>query len=84
MHKVTDFTDFSSVEEEQSGHFFPFQISGTGKVMTVSKNGVTRADKTDMEFDPDWVLRVEPGDEFRFLIDGKPYINLNFEYSTFE
>ena len=85
FHHVDSFPEFNpSVKEEQSGYYFPFQLSCKGKQMTLKKNGVTRADKTNMPFDDTIVFRVEEGDEFSVIVDGKPYINLNFDYSTFE
>lgn len=37
LKKVEGFTDFSSVEKEQSGHYFPFSLTVTGSKMTFKK-----------------------------------------------
>ena len=57
LKKVEGFTDFSSVEEEQSGHYFPFSLTVTGSKMTFKKNETET--KKDIPFDKDIIFRTE-------------------------
>lgn len=78
---VKDFKAFNeSVKAEQNGYFFPVKLNVTGKTMTIIKNGEERADKKDMAFDPELVLRVEDAnDRFAIFVDGKAVITFNFK-----
>ena len=53
---VTGYTGFSSEEEEQSGHYFPFKLTKTGKKMSLKKNGVAAEGKENMTFDPEIIF----------------------------
>ena len=82
--KVTGYTQFSSIEEEQSGYYFPFKLTQTGTKMTLKKNGEARPDKTDMTFDPEIIFRVTKDDTFSVEVDGEPVVTFNFKKATFK
>lgn len=85
LHYVEDYADFSSVVEEQSGNYFPFHLNVTGTKMTLKKNGVGRADKTNMDFDADIIFRIPDADTiFSVEVDGKEVIKLNFKSAVLE
>ena len=79
LKKVTGYTGFSSIKEEQNGHYFPFKLTQSGTKMTLKKNGVAGEGKEDMPFDPDIVLRVSRGDKFTVEVDDSDVITLNFK-----
>lgn len=81
--KVTGYTQFSSIEEEQSGYYFPFKLTQTGTKMTIKKNGVAAEGKENMTFDPDIILRVTKTDTFTIEVDGSPVVTFNFQKATF-
>lgn len=82
LHNIDGFTKFSSSPSEQSGHFFPLTLTKTGTNITVKKDGT---EKKTIEYDPDWVLRVDgKSTTFEFIIDSEPVITLNFTKATFE
>lgn len=82
---VTGYTKFSSKQEEQNGHYFPFKLAKTGTKMSLKKNGVAGEGKTDMQFDPEIVLRIpEQTDKWTIEVDGNPIITFNFEKAIFE
>lgn len=82
FHYVSDYTEFSSVTEEQSGYYFPFHLTKTGTTMTFKKNGSPT--KEGIAFDPDIVFRVTQGDTFEVLIDDASVITFNFTGAVFE
>ena len=82
FHYVDNFTDFSSEANEQSGHYFPFKLSGSGTQMTFKKNGVET--KKDIPYDPDIIFRVEASDTFEVIVDGRSVVKFNFAKATFE
>ena len=84
LKAVTEFTDFSDKEAEQSGHYFPFHLTGAGEKMTVKKNGnVTHVN--DIAFDADGVFRIEKtSDTFEIIVDEKPKLTLNFTDCTLQ
>ena len=85
LKNVTNYTDFSSKTSEQSGHYFPLTLTQTGTKMTIKKNGRATAEKTDMAFDPEIVLRVEsPTTKFTIEVDGAEVVTLNFVKATLE
>lgn len=78
---IEKFTDFSTIPEEQSGHYLPFKINTTGSKMTLTftKNGIRKKPKT-IAFDPDVVARVEnTSDILEVDVDGKNYATLTFK-----
>lgn len=84
LKQVNDYTQFSSVKEEQSGRYFPFKLTQTGTTMTIKKNGVAADGKEDMVFDPSIVVRVEnKTDTFAIEVDDVPVVTLNFKNSIF-
>lgn len=79
LKHITDFTGFSSKVAEQSGHYFPLKLAQVGEKMTIKTNGVAKADKTDMAFDPEILLRVaDSNTTFTIEVDGKEVVTLNF------
>ena len=84
LKAVTGYTGFSSEEEEQSGHYFPFKLTKTGTKMTLKKNGVAQPGKENMTFDPEIIFRVTKTDKFAVEVDGKPVVTFNFQKSTFK
>lgn len=84
LYKVDGFKAFNTNNAaEQSGHFFPFTLSGEpGSKMTFKKNGVES--KKDIDYDKDIVFRVEDKQtKFEVTVDGNSVIRLNFEKATF-
>ena len=82
---VTGYTQFSSNEEEQSGHYFPFKLVKTGTTMSLKKNGVAGEGKENMPFDPEIILRLtDKKDKWTIEVDGEPVITFSFEQATFE
>lgn len=82
FHYVSDYTEFSSVTEEQSGYYFPFHLTKTGTKMTFKKNG--EPTKQNINFDPDIIFRVSQGDTFEVLVDDASVVKFTFAGATFE
>lgn len=85
LHYVEKFTQFSSVEDEQAGNYFPIHLDVTGKKMTLKKNGVAPARTNNIDFDADIVMRVPDADTiFSIEVDGKEVLKLNFKAAVLE
>ena len=84
LKAVTGYTGFSSEEEEQSGHYFPFKLTKTGKKMSLKKNGVAAEGKENMTFDPEIILRVSKEDTWKIEVDESEVITFNFEKAVLE
>ena len=84
LKKVTGYTDFSSNPEEQSGYYFPFKLTKTGKKMSLKKNGVAAEGKENMTFDPEIILRVSKEDTWKIEVDESEVITFNFEKAVLE
>lgn len=85
LKHVDNFTDFSSIEEEQSGNYIPLKLTVTGQKMTLKKNGTASPDKTNIAFDPELIFRVsKQRDTFTVNVDGKDLFTLNFRNATLE
>lgn len=82
FHYVSDYTDFSSETEEQSGYYFPFHLTKTGTTMTFKKNDSPT--KEEIPFDPDIVFRVTKDDTFEVLVDDASVVKFTFNEATFE
>lgn len=82
FHYVSDYTEFSSISEEQSGYYFPFHLTKTGTKMTFKKNGSPT--KEDILFDADIVFRVTKDDTFEVLVDDSSVVKFSFTGATFE
>ena len=82
FHYVSDYTEFSSFPDEQSGYYFPFHLTKTGTTMTFKKNGETTKDK--IVFDPDIVFRVSKDDTFEVIVDEESVVTFNFAGAVFE
>lgn len=82
FHYVQGYVGFSSTPAEQEGYYFPVHITNTGKKVTCKKNGVVTKD--NIEFDPDWVLRVDESEVFEFIVDGESIGTLDFSEAVFE
>ena len=80
LKHVTKYVRFNESDiEEQSGHYFPFVLTGSGEKMTIKINGVAREDKTNLLFDPEIIIRVRDKDTTCTIeVDGKEVITLNF------
>lgn len=78
---VKGYKDFSNIPAEQNGYYFPCSLVGvTGTKMTIKKNGESRADKTDMDFDPEFLFRVQDNDDtYTIEVDGTEVVTLNFK-----
>ena len=86
LHNVTDYTEFSTLQEEQSGHFFPVHLNVPGaKNMTLSPNGQQPENKKGIKYDPDIVFRVKSKEStLGIYVDGKRIVRLNFKQATLE
>lgn len=82
FHYVSDYTEFSSVPEEQSGYYFPFHLTKTGTKMTFKKNGSPT--KENIPFDADIVFRVSKDDTFEVLVDDSSVVKFTFTGAIFE
>lgn len=77
---VESFPEFSTVEAEQSGHYFPFTLIKTGAKMTFKKNGT--AGKKDIPWEAENIFRITASDVFEISVDGKVAVTLNFKGAT--
>lgn len=86
LHYLEGFTDFSSIEEEQDGNYFPFKLNDiTGEKMTIRKNGIAGEGKEDMAFDPEFIFRVTAtSDVFTVEVDGAMVLSLDFTDAVLE
>ncbi len=82
FHYVSDYTEFSSTTEEQSGYYFPFHLTKTGTKMTFKKNGSPT--KQNIPFDADIVFRVTQSDTFEVLVDDSSVVKFTFTGAIFE
>lgn len=82
FHYVSDYTEFSSEPDEQSGYYFPFHLTKTGTKMTFKKNGSPT--KENIPFDADIVFRVAKDDTFEILVDDSSVVKFTFTGATFE
>lgn len=82
FHYVSDYTEFSSEPDEQSGYYFPFHLTKTGTKMTFKKNGSPT--KENFPFDADIVFRVAKDDTFEVLEDDISVVTFNFKEATFD
>ena len=77
---VASYPEFSSIEDEQEGNYFPIKLSKTGAHLTIKKNGTAKPEKTNMNYDSDIVLRVsEKTDKFTIEVDSEKVVTLDFE-----
>lgn len=82
LNYVKGFTEFNGTNvSEQEGYYFPVKLATTGSTMTIVKNNVARADKTDMDFDSEVLLRVAKGDKYDIFVDdnNEAYVTLYFD-----
>lgn len=83
LKNVTGYTGFSSSEDEQSGHYFPFTLVNTGTNMTFKKNGVISKD--NIPFEANNVFRITSNsDTFEVLVDGASVITFKFTDTVLE
>lgn len=85
LHYVKGFKEFNAnIPAEQNGYYFPCLLNGvTGTKMTLKKNGETRVDKVDMDFDPELLFRIhDKTDTFTIEVDGEELITLNFKQAV--
>lgn len=82
FHYVSDYMEFSSEPDEQSGYYFPFHLTKTGTKMTFKKNGSPT--KENIPFDADIVFRVAKDDTFEVLVDDSNVVKFTFTGATFE
>ena len=90
LNYITDYTEFNTANpEEQKGYYFPFVLAdGIGSVgtskMTIIKNGIASDEKTDIDYDPELLLRVTKGDKFSIVVDDEEIITLTFAGAKFK
>ena len=82
FHYVSDYTEFSSTPDEQSGYYSPFHLTKTGSKMTFKKNGTPT--KQNIPFDADIIFRVTKDDTFEVLVDDASVVKFTFAGATFE
>lgn len=79
---VNDWTEFSSVESEQSGHYFPITLDSqySGKMITCTGEKESKAE------DLEWVLYVKDNNStFTFKADdGDVFLTLTFTGATLQ
>lgn len=81
LRPIEGWKEFSSVEELQSGYYFPLVLGVSGEKMTLKKDG--EVTKQDAPFDNILVLRVESTETTHTIeVDGEEVITLNFTKST--
>lgn len=85
LKSVTGFTEFNSADvDEQSGYYFPLHLTQVGTKMTLKTNGVAKAGKENMAFDPDILFRVsDKNTTFNIEVDGNEVVTLNFKKAIF-
>ena len=77
---VKGWQEFSTVETEQSGNYFPVHIDDIYKGKKITCTGSKQTTAEDL----DWVLRVEDKEStFTFTCDGKTILTLRFTGATF-
>ena len=80
---VDNYTEFSTVLDEQKGNYLPITLKETGTKMTIKKNGAEQPSKTDIAFDKDIVLRIpDTNTTFTIIVDSKEVITLKFTKAT--
>lgn len=91
LKPVDEFTGFNStVVEEQSGYYFPFEINiPNAKTMTFEKKTVINGDyvktKTDIPYDNQIILRIADDEgnivihDFKITTDNERIIELHFD-----
>ena len=52
--------------------------------MTIIKNGIASDEKTDIDYDPELLLRVTKGDKFSIVVDDEEIITLTFAGAKFK
>lgn len=82
FHYVTDYTGFSSSQEEQEGYFFPFCLSQPGTQMTFYKNDIPV--KEDIPWEADNVFRIAEGDTFKVEVNKKEIVTFCFDKAKWE
>ncbi len=83
IKKVTDYTGFSGVKAEQSGHYLPVVLDSrySGKTISCQRDSDDPKTSTDLE----WVLRIPSSStKFTFKADDEIILTLNFERATLE
>ena len=81
LHNVTEWKEFSNVKAEQSGHYFPVQLSDEyeGEEITVTGKGTKKAT------DRNWILLVkDKTTKFTFATKDKTIFTLDFSGATLE
>ena len=82
LKTVNDFTDFSSIPDEQDGYYFPLTLTQTGTTMSLIKDGVPS--KEDVPFDPEILLKIAGKDAvWTIEVDDAEVVKLNFKNATF-
>lgn len=82
LNHITGFTDFNvSVPEQQEGYYFPIKLTQTGTKMSLIKNGTPS--KSNIDFDPEILLRVQKSDKWSIEVDDKEVISLDFSQANF-
>lgn len=74
LKKVENWSEFSSAEKEQSGHFFPLSLDAQYASKPITVIGSNTKTATDTE----WVLRVDDCKKFTFQCEGKTILTLDF------
>lgn len=82
FHYVTDYTEFSSIQKEQEGYFFPFCLSQPGSQMTFYKNDIPV--KENIPWEADNVFRITKGDTFKVEVDKEEKVTFRFDKAEWE
>lgn len=85
IKKVDGYTEFSSVKEEQSGHFFPIYINAAGTKAEITGSNDSKK-SWNLADDRQLVLRVDKyktgSKKAKISIDGEELVSLDFTEAT--
>lgn len=79
---VTDYIGFDNNEDNQQGYFFPFHLEQEGEKLSLVKNG--KPNKTDLDWEADNVLKIEPDVKWEIIVDGESVITFSFKTAKFD
>ena len=76
---MTNWSEFSSLQEDQNGHFFPVQLDEQYQNQPIT---VVGDKKTKTETDTLWVLKVDNSKHFTFKKEEETIVTLDLTEAT--